>query len=189
MARTPTRLRDAPWAADVEVAAADVTDADSLREALEDVDVAYYLVHSIGAKPEFEDEDRAGGRRRSPSRPRRPASGASSTSAASRRRARSCRRTCAAARRSAASCSTSGVPTTVLQAAVVIGSGSASFEMLRHLTERLPVMVVPKWVDTQIQPIAIRDVLRYLVGGADLPADVNRALRHRRPRRPHVRAT
>ena len=63
----------------------------------------------------------------------------------------------------------------MLQAAVVIGSGSASFEMLRHLTERLPVMVVPKWVDTRIQPIAIRDVLRYLVGSADMPADVNRA--------------
>ena len=62
----------------------------------------------------------------------------------------------------------------MLQAAVVLGSGSASFEMLRHLTERLPVMVVPRWVDTQIQPIAIRDVLRYLVGAADMPADVNR---------------
>ena len=69
----------------------------------------------------------------------------------------------------------SGVPTAVLQAAVIIGSGSASFEMLRHLTERLPVMVVPKWVETRIQPIAIRDVLRYLVGVADLPPDVNRA--------------
>ena len=112
--------------------------------------------------------------RRSP-RPRRTqASGGSSTSAASRRRARSSRRTCAAARRSDASSSRSGVPTAVLQAAVVIGSGSASFEMLRHLTERLPLMVVPKWVETRIQPIAIRDVLRYLVGAADLPADVNR---------------
>ena len=68
----------------------------------------------------------------------------------------------------------SGVPTAVLQAAVVIGSGSASFEMLRHLTERLPLMVVPKWVRTRIQPIAIRDVLRYLVGAADLPAEVSR---------------
>src|SRR5207342_2420854 len=67
----------------------------------------------------------------------------------------------------------SGVPTAVLHAAVVIGSGSASFEMLRHLTDRLPVMVVPKWVGTRIQPIAIRDVLRYLVGAADLPPDVN----------------
>jgi uncharacterized protein YbjT (DUF2867 family) len=66
------------------------------------------------------------------------------------------------------------VPTAVLQAGVVIGSGSASFEMLRYLTERLPVMVVPRWVHSKIQPIAIRDVLRYLVGCAELPADVNR---------------
>jgi uncharacterized protein YbjT (DUF2867 family) len=68
----------------------------------------------------------------------------------------------------------SGVPTAAVQAAVIIGSGSASFEMLRYLTERLPVMVTPKWVDTRIQPIAVRDVLRYLAGGATLPADVSR---------------
>ena len=60
-----------------------------------------------------------------------------------------------------------GVPTVVLRAAVIIGSGSASFEMLRYLTERLPVMVTPRWVRTRIQPIAVRDVLRYLVGCAD----------------------
>ena len=64
------------------------------------------------------------------------------------------------------------MPTVVLRAAVIIGSGSASFEMLRYLTERLPVMVTPRWVHTRIQPIAIRDVLRYLVGCADLPGDV-----------------
>ena len=57
---------------------------------------------------------------------------------------------------------------------MIIGSGSASFEMLRYLTERLPVMVTPKWVGTRIQPIAARDVLRYLVGCAALPPDVNR---------------
>ena len=56
------------------------------------------------------------------------------------------------------------VPVTELRAAVVIGSGSASFEMLRHLTEVLPVMVTPRWVRTRCQPIAIRDVLAYLVG-------------------------
>ena len=56
------------------------------------------------------------------------------------------------------------VPVTELRAAVVIGSGSASFEMLRHLTDVLPVMVTPRWVRTRCQPIAIRDVLAYLVG-------------------------
>ena len=80
----------------------------------------------------------------------------------------------------------SGVPTAVLQAGVVIGSGSASFEMLRYLTERLPVMVTPKWVHTRIQPIAIRDVLRYLVGCAELPRRRQPTLRHRRPGRADV---
>ena len=68
----------------------------------------------------------------------------------------------------------SGVPTAVLQAAIILGSGSASFEMLRHLTTRLPVMITPKWLDNRIQPIAVRDVLYYLVRAADLPPEVNR---------------
>jgi hypothetical protein len=68
----------------------------------------------------------------------------------------------------------SGVPTAVLQAGVVIGSGSASFEMVRHLTEVLPYMPAPKWVRNRIQPIAVRDVMHYLLGAAELPADVNR---------------
>lgn len=58
---------------------------------------------------------------------------------------------------------------------MVIGSGSASFEMLRYLTERLPIMVTPRWVDNRIQPIAVRDVLRYLIGSAQLPPEVNRS--------------
>src|SRR3954467_5867087 len=67
------------------------------------------------------------------------------------------------------------MPTAALRAAVVIGSGSASFEMMRYLTERLPMMITPRWVRSRIQPIAVRDALRYLVGCAALPPDVNRA--------------
>jgi uncharacterized protein YbjT (DUF2867 family) len=70
---------------------------------------------------------------------------------------------------------TSGVSVIELRASVIIGSGSASFEMLRYLTERLPAMITPRWVRTRTQPIAIRDVLRYLVLSADIPADVSRA--------------
>jgi uncharacterized protein YbjT (DUF2867 family) len=66
------------------------------------------------------------------------------------------------------------VPTAVLQAAVILGDGSASFEMLRHLTRRLPVMLTPKWLDNRIQPVAVRDVLHYLAAAVDLPADANR---------------
>jgi uncharacterized protein YbjT (DUF2867 family) len=68
----------------------------------------------------------------------------------------------------------SGVPTIELRAGVVIGAGSASFEMLRHLTERLPIMVTPKWLKNRIQPIAIRDVLRYLVGSATIDPKINK---------------
>jgi hypothetical protein len=68
----------------------------------------------------------------------------------------------------------SGVPTVVLRAPVIIGSGSASFEMLRYLTERLPVMVTPRWVCSRIQPIAVRDVLRCLIAAATLPDSVSR---------------
>jgi uncharacterized protein YbjT (DUF2867 family) len=70
----------------------------------------------------------------------------------------------------------SGVPTVALQAGVIIGSGSTSFEMIRHLTDVLPVMTAPKWVGNLIQPIAVRDVMYYLIKAADLPASVNRTL-------------
>ena len=76
----------------------------------------------------------------------------------------------------------SGVPTTVLRAAVILGSGSASFEMMRYLTERLPAMTVPRWVENRIQPIAIRDVLRYLVGVRGDAARRQPRVRHRRTR-------
>jgi hypothetical protein len=69
----------------------------------------------------------------------------------------------------------SGVPAIVLRAAVILGSGSASFEMLRYLTERLPVMVTPRWVHNRVQPIAVRDVLHYLTSAAELPLTINRA--------------
>jgi uncharacterized protein YbjT (DUF2867 family) len=62
-----------------------------------------------------------------------------------------------------------GVPITVLRAAMIIGSGSASFEILRYLVERLPVMITPKWVSTPCQPIAVRNVLAYLVDYALAP--------------------
>jgi uncharacterized protein YbjT (DUF2867 family) len=66
----------------------------------------------------------------------------------------------------------SGVPATVFRAAMIIGSGSASFEILRYLVERLPVMVTPKWVTTPCQPIAIRNVIGYLTGALTVPETV-----------------
>jgi len=174
MARDPGKLADRPWSDDVEVAAADAIDASAVRRALEGIDVAYYLIHSLGAGATFERRDREAaeifaGAARSAGVSRIVYLGGIVSGDAGR---------LSPHLRSRGEVGgillASGVPTAALQAAVIIGSGSASFEMLRYLTERLPAMVTPKWVGTRIQPIAVRDVLRYLVGCATLPADVSR---------------
>ncbi len=173
MVRDRRKAAGHAWAGDVEVAEADATDVDAVSEALDGVDVAYYLLHSIGTGGDFADTERQ----------------IAETFAAEAKR-RGVRRIVylggmqppdeklSEHLQSRAAVGDvlleSGVPTAVLQAGVVIGSGSASFEMLRYLTERLPVMITPKWVYTRIQPIAIRDVLYYLIGCAELPSDVNR---------------
>ena len=173
MARHPEGLRDRPWASSVETVRADASDAASLVAALQGVDVAYYLIHALGTDG-FEKIDRENARRfgdaaRAAGVGRLVYLGGlapddEKLSAHLRSRQEVGEILLA-----------SGVPTAVLRAAVIIGSGSASFEMLRYLTERLPAMITPRWVDTRIQPIAIRDVLRYLVGVTNLPADVSRS--------------
>jgi uncharacterized protein YbjT (DUF2867 family) len=174
MARDPGKLAGRPWSDDVEVAKADVSDPAALREALAGCDVAYYLIHSLGTGPSFEQRDRDAAR----------AFGDAAREAGVRRiiylggMLSGREGDLSPHLRSRGEVGDillgSGVPTAALQAAVIIGSGSASFEMLRYLTDRLPAMITPKWVDTRIQPIAVRDVLRYLVGAATLPEDVNR---------------
>ena len=173
LTRGPGRLRDVPWADRVEVVEGNLSDPASLEKAFDGVDVAYFLVHSLG-RPDFEELDRQAARNFATAAraagvsrivylggPEPPAD--ERPSAHLRSRAEVGHILLA-----------SGVPTAVLRAPVIIGSGSASFEMLRYLTERLPVMVTPRWVRNRIQPIAVRDVLRYLVAAATLPAEVNR---------------
>ncbi|SDD36649.1 Uncharacterized conserved protein YbjT, contains NAD(P)-binding and DUF2867 domains [Geodermatophilus telluris] len=173
LTRSPRKLRDVPWSDRVEIAEGDATDPEAVRRACEGVDVTYYLVHSLGVGPSFEEKDRrtaevvaravreAGVGRLVYLGGLEPDDEELSPHLRSRAEV-------------ARVLLGSGVPTVVLRAAVVIGSGSVSFEMLRYLTERLPVMVTPRWVHSRIQPIAIRDVLRYLVGCATLPPDVHR---------------
>jgi uncharacterized protein YbjT (DUF2867 family) len=173
MSRSPERLRDHPWADQVEMVRADAGDEEQVAAACAGVDVVYYLIHALGGGPSFEETDRRTAR----------------VMAASAREAGVGRLVYLGALEPegedlsphlrsrievAGILLASGVPTVVLRAAVVLGSGSASFEMLRYLTERLPVMVTPRWVHSRIQPIAIRDVLRYLVGCAQLPPSVHR---------------
>jgi uncharacterized protein YbjT (DUF2867 family) len=173
MVRDERKARAHTWSAEIEIVEGDATDPGQVRTAMADVDVAYFLLHSIGTGGDFAATER----------------GIAETFAAQARRAGVRRiiylggmipehQELSEHLRSRKEVGDvlleSGVPAAVLQAGVVIGSGSASFEMLRYLTERLPVMVTPKWVHTRIQPIAIRDVLRYLVDSSALPADVNR---------------
>ncbi|MFJ8789053.1 SDR family oxidoreductase [Streptomyces sp. NPDC102462] len=177
LARSPGRLRDHPWAGRAEIVRGDVTDEGSVRAAMEGMDVAYYLVHALGTGRDFEETDRRaacifGEQARAAGIRRIVYLGGLSPSGVPEHALSPHLRSRAEVGRILLA---SGVPTAILRAAVIIGSGSASFEMLRHLTERLPVMVTPSWVRTRIQPIAVRDVLRYLVGCARLPYDVNRA--------------
>ncbi|MEV6259944.1 SDR family oxidoreductase [Streptomyces sp. NPDC051784] len=177
LARTPDKLRDHPWAGEAEVVKGDVTDAESLDAAMRDIDVAYYLVHALGSGRDFEKTDREaarvfGERAKASGVGRIVYLGGLTPPDVDERDLSPHLRSRAEVGRILLD---SGVPTTALRAAVIIGSGSASFEMLRYLTERLPVMVTPSWVSTRIQPIAVRDVLRYLVGSAHMPAEVNRS--------------
>ncbi|MFG1931409.1 NAD(P)H-binding protein [Mycobacterium sp. NPDC048908] len=165
MARNPDKLADAAWRERVDVVRGDLAEPDSLTAAFDGVDVVYYLVHSMGTSKDFVAEEarsarnvalaaeQAGVRRLvylgglhpdgadlSPHLRSRTAVGEVLVD--------------------------SGVETVVLQAGIVVGSGSASFEMIRHLTNRLPAMTTPKWVHNKIQPIAIDDVLHYLAEAA-----------------------
>lgn len=170
--RDPERLRDVPWRTDVDIATGDLQNADEVAAALDGIEAVYYLVHSMSGKGDFEatekriartvaDGAKAAGVRRIVYLGGLHPHGPLSRHLRSRKEVGDI-------------LLSSGVPTVALQAGVVIGSGSASFEMIRHLTEVLPYMPAPKWVRNFIQPIAVRDVLHYLIGAVDLPADVNR---------------
>lgn len=170
--RDPGKLRDVPWRDQVEVVGGDVLDKASMDTACHDADVLYYLVHSL-SETGFAATDRSAALRTSQAAREagvsrivylggvHPDDGDLSEHLGSRAEV-------------AEIFLRSGVPTVALQAAVIIGSGSASFEMLRYLTERLPVMVTPQWVRNRVQPLAVRDVLYYLAAAAELPAGLNR---------------
>ena len=173
MVRQPRQLIDREWSDRVEIVQGDAADPESLLHALADVSVAYYLIHSMGAGKSFESLDHTNALNFAK---------AAYASHVSRivylgglyPRAEELSRHLKSRKEVGEILLASGVPTTVLRAAVIIGSGSLSFEMLRYLTERLPILITPHWVDSRIQPIAVRDVLHYLVGSARMPANVNR---------------
>jgi len=174
LTRDTTGLQAAGWSADVDVVEGDAQDADVLARAVDGVDVAWFLIHSMTGTFEYATRDRTIATRfgqacRAAGVARivylgglYPEGESLSPHLESRREVGHI-------------LLESGVPTAVLQAGIVVGAGSVSYELLRTATERLPVVVGPDWLDHHVQPIGIRDALHYLVAAADLPSDVNRA--------------
>jgi len=165
LARDASRLAARPWREQVEVCEGDVGDADAVRRALDGAEVAYYLVHSMQSDADFAARDRrnaavfadaaraAGVRHVIYLGGLLPKGGAPSLHLSSRAEVGQILR--------------ETTPCTEFRAGPIIGSGSASFEMVRYLTERLPVMITPRWIDNLVSPIGVRDVLRYLVACAE----------------------
>ena len=165
MARRPDELR-ARVPADVEVVRGDVLDAASLTDALGGVDTAYFLIHAMATPRDFAREECEGAR-----------SFAQAALAARVRRIvylgglgsdEGLSPHLASRHEVGRILRDSGVPTIELRASVILGSGSLSFELVRALVERLPVMLTPRWVSTRTQPIAIGDVIAYLAAAAEV---------------------
>jgi uncharacterized protein YbjT (DUF2867 family) len=175
LARDPSRLQGRPWLNQVELARGDTLQPDSLGLAMRDVEVVYYLVHSMAGGSNFSEQDLISAR--NCAQAARAAGvkriiylgGLGDPEAELSPHLRSRHQTGEALREA-------GVPVTEFRAAVIVGSGSLSFEMIRYLTERIPVMICPKWVFTKIQPIAIRNVLDYLVAALACPESSGRIL-------------
>ena len=171
LARRPEFLR-LRVASSTEVVHGDVLDEESLTSAMEGVDVAYYLVHSMGSRGEFVEEDR-----------RAAALFARTARAAGVRRLiylgglgheEDLSAHLASRQEVGKVLRESGVPTIEFRASIIVGSGSLSFEMIRALVEKLPAMITPRWVRSRAQPIGIEDVIAYLVRALELSIEKSR---------------
>jgi uncharacterized protein YbjT (DUF2867 family) len=173
--RDPSRLQGRGWRDDVDVVEGDVLRPGSLDDPMRGVEAAYYLVHSMAGGPDFHDRDIAAARNFAAAAARAGVGrivylgGLAGDQPGLSEHLRSRQQTGDALR-------SAGVPVTEFRAAVIVGSGSLSFEMIRYLTERLPVMVCPRWVFTRTQPIAVRDVLDYLEAALDVPESAGRVV-------------
>ena len=178
MARSPGKLDDRPWRDDprVELVRGDAENPDEVRAALAGCRYAYYLIHAMlvaGADYSQRDREQAGifaRAARAEGVERIVYLGGLGETGEGLSEHLTSRREVEAVLGS------TGVPVTVLRAAMIVGSGSASFEILRYLVERLPVMVTPRWVKTRCQPIGIRNVLHYLVACLTTPETTGRTL-------------
>ncbi len=170
LARDPRKVSGRGWGDQVEVVAGDVLDRGSLAPALAGCAAAYYLVHAMaGGEREFEERDRQAARNFADAAAVAGVGHVIYLGGLGKRSEPLSAHL--SSRHEVGDILRDGpVPATELRAAMIIGSGSISFEMMRALVERLPVMICPRWVQTRSQPIAVRDVLSYLIGCLEVPA-------------------
>lgn len=177
MSRNATRLHGRSWSDKVEIVEGDVLDEKSLDPVFESVDIAYYLIHSMegGQKGDFAKRDIFAADNFAKAAEKNGVKriiylgGLGSKSDHLSKHLQSRQNTGHQLRKHT-------VPVTEFRAAVVVGSGSISFEMIRNLTNRLPVMICPKWVYSKVQPIAIRNILEYLVAAIENPETADKII-------------
>ncbi len=169
------RLDGRPWKDQVEVVIGDVLVPETLAAAMHGIDAAYYLIHSMGGQNGFSERDIQAAKNFAAAAAGADVQniiylgGLGDADSQLSEHLRSRQQTGDALRQFT-------VPVTEFRAGMVVGSGSLSFEMMRNLTERLPVMIAPRWVYTKTQPIAIRDVLSYLISALDTPASQGKVI-------------
>ena len=176
LVRTPTKLRGIDWAERVTVVQGSLEDDAAVREAMEGCAAAYFLVHSMGGSDDFAATDRRNARLFAEAAADTPTMERIVYLGGLGEEGEDLSPHLASRHEVGDTLRVGRVPVTELRAAVIIGSGSASFEMLRNLVEVLPAMVTPKWVDTKVQPIAIRDILHALITVLDRPDTLGRTI-------------
>jgi len=172
LVRDAHKVSEQPWAKDVEIVEGNANNLADLRRALNGVHTAYYLLHSINAGKNFDEVENAMAQNFAQASEAENISQIIYLGGIANDKNRS--QHLASRMNTGTQLASGKVPVLELRAGIIIGSGSASFEMLRHLTHRLPIMTTPKWVSNLTQPISIRDALYYLRKCAQLPNPISK---------------
>jgi uncharacterized protein YbjT (DUF2867 family) len=174
-ARDAVRLSGRSWVEDVDIVEGNVLQEEDLPPSMAGIDVAYYLIHNMTERAGYRDQElRAARNFGSTARDAGVkqiiylgALGDPESDLAPHLQSR---------QKTGKVLAEYGVPVTEFRAAIIVGSGSISFEMIRYLTEKLPAMICPRWVYKQVQPISIEDVLAYLIAALDTPESLGKVI-------------
>ena len=174
-ARDAVRLSGRPWVDKVEVLEGNVLNAEDLPPAMEGIDIAYYLIHNMTERQGYREQEFQAARN----------FGSAAKSAGVKRiiylgalgdPGEDLARHLQSRQQTGQALADYGIPVTEFRAAIIVGSGSISFEMIRYLTEKLPIMICPRWVYQKVQPISIEDVLAYLLAALTTPESSGRVI-------------